>query len=99
MKKLFVACLSAILLAGCIVEAPKKESTKEEYVTNFKKELLNKDKEELVNMIVAFLEENKFLQEKIIEIGYDEETLEREIQEEIYNIEDDREYAPSRVRE
>lgn len=98
MKKIFIACLSVILLAGCIVEAPKKDSTKEEYVNNFKKELLQKDKNELVNMIVAFLEENKFLQEKIVEMGYDEATLEREIQEEIYDIEDDREYAPARVR-
>lgn len=98
MKKILVVCLSSVLLASCIVEAPKKESTKEEYVSDFKKELLQKDKKELVNMIVTFLEENKYLQEKIIEMGYDEETLEREIQEEVYNIEDERGYAPARVR-
>ena len=98
MKKILVVCLSSVLLVSCIVEAPKKESTKEEYVNDFKKELLQKDKKELVNMIVTFLEENKYLQEKIIEMGYDEGTLEREIQEEIYNIEDEREYAPARVR-
>ena len=97
MKNLIIICVSSLIITSCIVKAEKK--TYDENMNEFQKELMQMSKKELVRMYMLSLEENYFLRNKLIEVGYGSgEDIDAEIRDELDYNEDSPDYAPSRVR-
>ena len=101
MRKYIIMCI-LVTAIGCSKkqETPEQVQAKEQaeilakYMAEsrkvYREALMSLDKETLVNMIFSLEEEKDLLIEKL---GYDPE----EVDEEMYD-EDEREYAPARVR-